>query len=98
MNDTVTELSTSSRAPMPVPGLPGGVRLTPDAIEAGYECLMDDIGCALPAADAWQLVVYVAQRLERDEVQGAIDTMTMGCDLTGAYRVIAVMSTHAEHG
>jgi len=94
MNDTATERCVPNRAPMPVPGLPGGYRLSDDAIQAGYECLMDDIGTQLPAADAWQLVVYVAQRLERDEVQGAIDTMTMGCDLTGALRVIAVMSTH----
>jgi hypothetical protein len=81
---------------MPIPGLPGGYRLTPEAIEAGHECLTRDIGTNLPEVESRMLVGYVAKRLERDEVQGAIDTMTMGCDLTGALRVISVMSTHGQ--
>lgn len=93
---TATEHFYPSREPMPIPGLPGGYRLTPEAIEAGRVALIRDIGTNLSDAEARVLVEYVAKRLERDEVQGAIDTMTMGCDLTGALRVISVMSTHEE--
>jgi hypothetical protein len=60
---------------------------------AALDCLLDDIGTNLTTGEADMLIDYAAARIERGEIQGAIETLTIGCDLTGAYRLVAVLET-----
>ena len=63
------------------------------AVVAALDCLLDDIGTDLSPADADMVIDYAATRFERGEVDGALSTLTMACDMTGAYRLAAVMHT-----
>lgn len=76
------------------PELLGDRPISTRARVAALDCLLDEIGTALTQANADMLIDYVAARFERGEVQGALDTLTsFACDLTGAYRIAAVMHT-----
>jgi hypothetical protein len=63
---------------------------------AALDCLLDDIGTGLTPGEADMVVDYAAVRFERGEIEGALRTLTMACDLTGAYRLAAVMHTEKE--
>jgi len=60
---------------------------------AALDCLLDDIGTNLSPWEADMMIDYAAWRFERGEIGGALKTLQMGCDLTGAIRLAAVMHT-----
>ena len=76
--------------------VPRDTRISTDAKTAAVGCLLDAIGTDLTTGEAAMLIQYAAARLERGEISGAIDTLTIGCDLTGAYRIVAVLQTDSQ--
>lgn len=79
------------------PDLPGNRPISTGARVAALDCLLDDIGTNLTAAQADMAIDYAAERFERGEIQGALQTLTsFACDLTGAYRIAAVMHTEED--
>jgi hypothetical protein len=74
----------------------GGQPINTAARVAALDCLLDHIGTHLTPAEADMVIDYAAERFERDEVAGAIGTLTMACDLTGAYRLAAVLHTEGN--
>ena len=71
----------------------GGSPIDTAARVAALDCLLDDIGTNLTPWEADIVIDYAATRFARDEITGALDTLTMACDMTGAYRLAAVLHT-----
>lgn len=60
---------------------------------AALDCLYYEIDTELNWIRAKLIIDYAAYRFERHEVEGALETLRRGCDLTGAYRIGAIMHT-----
>lgn len=71
-------------------GKPIGLGARTEALEL----LVEIFGCPPLASD--QAVDEAAGLLEKDLPDGAIRSLMTVCDLTGAYRAIAVMATYKE--
>ena len=60
--------------------------------DRAYHWLQDDVG--LEREKAWNMVQLVSNHLERDHPHDAIDSaFKLGIDLTGAYRLLAILLT-----
>lgn len=77
-------------------GLPGGNMITFTAVQKAVDIWINELECGYTKAEAEMVLKYVGQRLERDEVQGAIDTLRGYTDLTAAYRLIATLETESR--
>jgi hypothetical protein len=75
------------------PHLPGDRVLSTEAQVAALDLLLDEFGVDLTPGEADLLVQYAAVRYARGEVEGARATLGRYVDLTGVYRLEAVLHT-----
>ena len=81
------------------PALMGDRPISTQARVAALDCLLDDIGCTLSWGNADMVIDYAAERFERGEIKGALDTLRhmTGVGLTGVYRLAAIMHTEIDY-
>jgi hypothetical protein len=75
------------------PGLPGNRPISTQARVAALDLLLDELNPEWHPGNADMLIEYAAWRYERGEIEGARQTLCMAVDLTGAYRIEAVLHT-----
>lgn len=68
-----------------------GKPIKPAARQAGYDACKD---MGLDSARSWEAVNTTAEQLERDKPYEALGAATKLLDLTGAYRLMAVLLAH----